>query len=350
MPVRVKWEDQYALSYDTSAISAHDSATSGLFAATNDGIAGISPAGKCGFLLDDDHPSIDPGVSIETTRKTTGLSELSTGASAIGKELALTKKLPVFSPGAFGITPEKVEVLLWSLFQKGASESGSGPYVKNFIPYVQGQSEPEMFLSISRNIGDPSSATGYGHLLTGAIVSSFNVSGSQGARFIGGVEIQGRTFRKDYIHTSSVFDSEDTVDHVFLDYTWTLGGTTAKLQSFDLTIVNNVVPAYYGSLVPTGFTLHDIGVTGTFALAMSTTTLGDNTQIDNFVAGTDLLLVGTHSASAIVWSINMHYTGAAVDPAEVELLLNLPYEGVSDGTNHAIEIDVSSSIERSIPA
>lgn len=347
--IRVPWEDQYALSYQTTAIGTNDAATSGVFAATNDGIAGIGPAGKCGLLIDE-HPSINAGVEVNTVEKATGLAEPKTGASAIGVELNLSKKAPTFSIGSMGLTPEKAEIFLWSLFQKGASESGTGPFAKNYIPYVQGQSEPEVYLEISRSIGDPASATGYGHCLFGAIVTSFGISGSQGERFSCSAELMGRTFRDDYVHTASVFDVEATVDHAFLDYSWTIAGSAASLQSIDLTIVNNAVAAFYNSLVPTAYTLHRLAATGTLALAMSTTTIGDSIQIDNWIAGTDVLIVGTGPTSAIVWTINARYTGAEVDPAEVELLLNLPYEGIYDGTNHAIEVDVSSAIERSIPA
>jgi hypothetical protein len=334
------------MSFRTTAIDTPDSATTGLFAATNDGPGG---AGKCGLILDD-HPNISAGIEIVTTEKTTGLSEVRTGSAAIGQELTLTKKQPMLSLGSFGLTPEKAEIFLWSLLQKGASESGTTSYTKVYVPYVQGQPDPEMWIDVSRSIGDPASVTGYGHVLTGAICTSFGVSGSQGERLIAKAELTGRSFRTNYVHAASVFTPEDTADHVFLDYAWTLGGTTARLQSFDFTITNGATPLFYNSLVPTGFTLHRLSVTGTFSLAMSTTTLGDNAQIDNWVSGADLLLTGTHSGSAIIFSFNTHYTGAEVDAAETEHLLNLPFEGASDGTNHVLNITVVSANELSIPA
>lgn len=348
--IRVPWEDQYGLSYRTTAIGASDAETSGLFEATNDGIAAINPSGECGLLIDE-HPSISPGVEVNTVEKTTGLAQPQTGASAIGVELHIARKTPTFSIGAMGLTPEKAEVFLWSLFQKGATETAV-TFEKNYVPYSQGESGPEMYLDISRSIGDPASVTGYGQCIFGAIVTSFGVSGSQGERFSCTAEIMGRTYRDDYIHTASVLTSEDTVDHVFLDYAWTIDGTAASLQSFDMTIINNAVAAHYNSLIPTNYTLHRMAVTGNFALAMSTTTIGDYVQVDNFVAGDDVLIVGTHSSSDIIWSTNARYTGAEVDPAEVELLLNLPYEGVYDGTNQSIEVDIdfTGQFERSIPA
>ena len=345
MPLRVGWEDEYALAYRTSAIAASDSETAGLFETGDFGIPG---ADKCGFLIDE-HPNINAGIEVVTTDKTTGLSQKQTGASAVGIELMIARKLPVLSVGSMGVTMAKLDIMLWSLFQKGATETAV-TFEKNFIPYVQGQAAPEMWLDISRNIGDPASATGYGHLLAGAIVTQVGISGAQGERYTMSIELQGRTFRSDYVHTATVFTVESAADYAFLDFVWTLAGSSAKFQSVELTIANNAVPYYYNELVPTGFSLGMLNTTGTCSLAMSTATIGDNTQIDNWVSGADLAIIGAANTTDVVIKINAHYTGAEVDPAETELLLNLPYEGAYDGTNHSIEIDVESTIERTIPA
>jgi hypothetical protein len=342
MPLRVAWEDKYCIACNSTLISTNDSTTS-IFAGTK-GI-GLTTNG----LLLDEHPSINPGIEITTTPKTTGLAELSTGASAIGKELTLVRKRPAFSTGAMGLTQNKMTVFGWSLFQKGVTEGAASTYTKTMIPYVAGQPDCEMWLEIGRSIGDPASATGYGHVLTGCICTSMAISGSQGERFTMNCELMGRTFRDNYIHTASNFTPETAADHVFLNYSWTLGGTAANLQSVNFTITNNATALGYNSLVPTAYSLGRIGVSGEFSLAMSTATIGDNAQIDNWVSGTDLILVGTYTATTI-FSINMHYTGASVDPAETELLLSLPFEGIYDGTNHAIQITNTDSINYSIPA
>lgn len=350
MPTRTMWEDLYfvalgvAAADDPSDTYANGTATAGLYAGTR----GIASEVTNGILLND-RPMHNPGIEFLTTEKTTGLAQPQTGASGVGVERQIVKKMPTISLGSMGLTPEKLYFFGWGLFQQGVTEGITPNFTKTMIPYVTGSPDCEVWLSFGRSYGDPTDGTAYS--MSGAICTQIGISGAIGEQMILSAELVGSTFLTTYNHTASNSTVETTNDFLFTDFVWTFAGTSANVQSFDVQINNNATQTFYNSLVVKSHILQKMTVSGNISLAMSTTTLGDSIQLDNYIAGTDVLLVGTAGSGtkAIVITCNALYTGGEVDPAETELLMNLPFEGVYDGTNHAIQLAVSDGISRSIP-
>jgi hypothetical protein len=212
----------------------------------------------------------------------------------------------------------------------------------------------EIYCSIGRSFGDGSAANG--HAIHGAIATQLNFSGNSGERIILAAEMAGRNFTDLYDHsatTASNFVPEGVADHMFYDYAWTLdsgaGANSIDLEGFGIQVVNNASPRFYDNQVVQKFIMGMMDTTGNFKISRATTTEGGNSPLDDFIAGTDVLFEGTHVSSKVILTVNAHYTGAPIDPAEEELFLDLAFEGVNDGTNKSITIVAADGIERSIP-
>jgi len=98
--------------------------------------------------------------------------------------------------------------------------------------------------------------------------------------------------------------------------------------------------------------LGDLTGDGTFTLPWGQATEGANEQLDNFIAGTDALLIlewGTSGSEGHVKiEANCRYTGAPLG-GDDEIVTECPFNLVYDGTNNAIRITVSDAIDRGIP-
>ena len=110
------------------------------------------------------------------------------------------------------------------------------------------------------------------------------------------------------------------------------------MRGFDLTISNNATSVYYDAVTPEKYVLGDLTVEGNIYVPWSAATVGANTQLDNFVNGTDTLLKiwwGTYAGATegdVSLQVNMRYTGAEVG-GEPETELALPFVHAYDGTN-----------------
>lgn len=345
MTVRGGWENQFVFQIDTTSMSANDDAATGLYVVGNDEAVTFK-SGNNGFLVDDD-ASIMSGAEHPKIDKTTGLSQPRTGT---GFEYATPKKLPTFSVGACAMNSYHMALFVWSLLQKGCSEAGGTPWMKTCIPYVsEGGADPEMWLSMSRVIGDGSAAIG--HSLTGGIIHTLGITMTQGERVTISLDGYGRTFVTNYDHSSTIVGSTGLADVMFWDFSWTLAGTPLTvLESFEVSVNNNAAPKHYQSQTPSSYVLGKLDVTGSIKLGMSNATVGENTQIDNFISGTDVVIVGTASTPGpIVISTNARYNGDPnIDPAE-EMMIDASFEGAYDGTYHSIDFQITDTLQRTIP-
>lgn len=344
MTVRGGWENQFVLMIHTTSISENDSATSGLFVVGND-YQKTFKTGNNGMLVDE-NANILPGVEHLKIEKSTGIAQPRTGT---GFEYATPKKTPTFSIGAMSMNKYHMALFCWLLFQKGVIEAAV-TFEKTCIPpSAEGGADPEVWCALSRVIGDGTAAIG--HSIVGGIIHTLGISMSQGERVNVSLDGYGRTFQSTYNHTATIVGSTGLADIMFWDFSWTLAATPLTgLESIDISINNNIGVKHYQSQVPSSYVLGRFDTTGTFRLAMSNATVGENTQLDNFIAGTDVVLVGTASTPGITISINARYNGDPnLDPAE-EMMYDLSFEGAYDGTNQSIEIEVADGQERGVPA
>lgn len=344
MTVRGGWENQFVFMIHTTSISENDAATNGLFVVGNDDQTTFK-TGNNGMLVDE-NASILSGVEHTKVEKSTGIAQPRTGT---GFEYSTPKKTPTFSVGSMAMNKYHMALFCWLLFQKGATEAAVTFEKACIPPSAEGGADPEVWCGISRIIGDGTAAIG--HSLVGGIIHTLGVSMSQGERVNLSIDGYGRTFKKNYNHTASAVGSTGLADLMFWDFAWTLAGTSLTgLESIDVSINNNCGIKHYQSQVPSSYVLGRFDTTGTFRLAMSNATVGENAQLDNFIEGTDVLLVGTAATPGITISINARYNGDPnLDPAE-EMMYDLSFEGAYDGTNQSIEIEVDDGIERGVPA
>ena len=338
---RAGWESRYGFSYQTVGIASGVSATSGLYIATANSLFTLA-GGDCGLVLDN-KPSIDPGVEHINTPKASGLSQEN---AVVGRDFIVGKKMPTVQL-VQGYNKYVSAIYFWLLLQKGVSEGGAAGYIKTAIPYASGNSGCEVYANISQIMDAGTSGTSYS--MTGAICNSIQITGEEGGRMVITSDWMGHSYIDTYDHSASDLAVVDVNDELFFNYGFTLDGTTISLKSFDVTVINNAVANFYTEQLPQSYSLGMVGVSGNIKMSMADATIGDNAQIDNFIAGTDILLVGTYTSNNIL-STNMKYNGPPnLDPAE-ETLLELAYTGVYDGTNNAIEITATDAILRNIPA
>ena len=349
MAVRTGWEDRYCLSYQKTSF-----ATNGTWTATDKGIGAIDASAKCGLMLSN-HPNIDGGKSVDFAQKTTGLAQ-NKYSSTNSEEYVDGKRTPKVAL-EMGINPKRLGVFLWLLFQGGSSQGVTTPPAtqKNFVVPVAGSSQTEVWAAVGRAIGSGTGADG--HAIYGCVAQQVTLSGAAGERCKMAVDLLGRAIATNVNHTASVFTVESAATDAELLYwdftTMSLGGTTVTtgLESWSLTMNNNIAAKNYAQQAVSNFTMGRFTTSGSIKLAMSTTTAGDNAQIDAFVAGTQKILIlskGTTGTDGYInISANCLYTGATVDPAE-ELMLDLPFDCAYDGTNQSIAIDVCDNINRTI--
>lgn len=344
--VRTGWEDFFYLSYQVAASIP----STGTWGVADNGIAAKGPsAGKCGLLLNN-HPSFDIGKAIDFQEKTTGMAQNRQDAGLL-YEYTPGKAAPKVQL-EMGMTDQRLAILCWLLFQKGASEHATNGD-KTFVVPTSGKSGCSVYAAIGRSLG--LKTTAYGQAMYGAIVNQLQISAVPGERVKLTADFIGKIFATNIDHTNSDAGIETDGEELFSGLTWTVQGAsvTSYLESFDLTINNNAAMRFAAQLSPSMFILQRFAINGTIKLAMSADTgTGDNSQIDRFVAGTPTALRGLKGASASAnyfsITVNALYTGSSVDPAE-ELLLNLPYDGVYDGSTSAVSIIVNDGIDRDIP-
>jgi len=342
--VRTGWEDRFCLSTQTTGIS-----TPGTFTATDNGIGAAPGAGACGLLLNS-HPNFEAGKVQDFADKSTGIAENKYDTGNV-YEYTDGRRQPTVSL-EMGLTAPRLATFLWLLCQKGASEEEGDD--KTFIVPTAGNSGCEVWASIGRAIGAGTAADG--HAIHGAVCNQLQISGNNGERVNLTANMTGKTMVTNFNHTASNFDIDTGGEEMFFDFTtMTLAGTSIVnfAESFSLDISNNMAARFYGGQTPSAYVLQKFTTSGNIKLAMSADTVGDNKQIDNFVAGTDVALVlskGLSGASGYISiTLNCLYTGASVDPAE-ELLLDLPFDCVNDGTNASFSIVVNDGLTRAIPA
>ena len=342
MSDRAGWEHKYCLSWQKAAITTDASATTGVYTSGDTGIFTAPAGGKCGIILDN-KPTIDPGVEHINTPKANGISQ---EYNLAGRDYVVGKKMPTVQL-VMGMNKFNSAVFSFLLFQQGITEAVGSPFLVTGIPPVAGKSDEIYWANFGMATGAGTSGDGYS--MTGAICNSLAIAGEEGGRMVLTADLMGHTFVTTYDHTATDFTVTDVADELFFNYAFTFAGTSASVKAFDVTIINNSTANFYTNQIPQSYSMGIYNVTGNIRMSMADATIGDNVQIENFINGTDVLIVGTYTANNII-SINAKYNGPPdLDPAE-ETILALPFNGVFDGTNNAAKIEASSGVDRVLTA
>lgn len=339
MALRVPWQDMYFLTYNTTSIG-----TTQTFVAGSMGVA----TSKFAIPLIN-HPDLNPGQEIIDQRKAIGISQRSvdTGHCEFLQGTVMPTSTWEFDGNAYNLAP-----ILWLLFQGGTSESGT---VKTYDPPTATEGPAcEVWANLGRRMeaGTASKSTKvYGAICRSITLSAEGYSPLKvSAEFIGaGI---GHTYNAQPWVTT--FDSNcGVVWGGTSGATCELAGTTVQLEGFTMTITNNAIPRHYGSNTVQKFITGDITVEGSITVFWGDSNHGQESEITDFINGTDNLLeiywgskTGA-SAGDIDIKVNARYTGANV-VAEDEIGIELPFIGVKDASNDAIEVVLADGISRGV--
>jgi len=330
MPLRVPWQDQYGISFQTTSIS-----TAKTFLAAD---TGLGADGKLQLLLTN-HPHFSPGQQTIDVRKATGIPTRRIGT---GYEYQQAHREPT-TTYEFHANAYNLAGILWTLFQSGASQSDD-PYEKTFTTYTSPACE--VWCSLLRKM---SAGTADSHVIHGAIARSVTLRGEVGGPLTASVEFAGGSWADDFD-----FDAVSSVlsPDVHAPLLWRnagssvgiyVGTTSVEMRAFELTITNSAVTRFGTAATADKHILGDLLATGRIYVPWSVSTVGANAQLDNFVNGTDEMLhvfwgdsiaYGADvadEADVSIW-VNMHYTGEPIVGGDVETELELPFEHAYDGT------------------
>ena len=329
MTMRVPYQDIYFIDTSTDITAAADWSGTGLGASVYN-------------LLPTNKPDLLSGKVVNDVRKATGLSQRRTGD---GYEFTMLHEEPSISGLTVELNRQVLGLWMWLLLQSGVSQDAD-PYEKTGIPYTD--SDCEIFCSIGRLLD----AGAYSHRIDGAIIKSLTVSGSSGGVLTMSADFIGRDF-SDTVDLSGVATTAVAeVPVLFQELATTLDTNAIELDSFELTITNNAERRYYDNPLCTKIVLGNLEVSGNFTMPWTQTNESKNTAMTDFLAGNDMLLViATTPASTddVSFSVNARYTGdPTLSPDAVEHMLNIPFIGAYDGTNHAIQIYCEDGITRGI--
>jgi len=349
MSLRTLWMDQYDMALVTGSIGATTSFGAG------SGV-GVAASNKFAIPLIN-HPDINHGLNIIDQRKAIGISQRSVATGHC--EFLQGTKDPT-STWEFDGNAYNLPGFLWLLFQKGSSEgTGTAKFTKTFIPPTATQGvECEVWANLLRKMEEGSSA--HSTRGTGFIVRSITLSADGFSPLNVSVELIGADVLNTHNATAATFTYDTNCGLVWggaSGATTTFGASSAvQLEGFTMTITNNAIAKHYGEQTVQKFITGDYTVEGSITVFWGDTNFGQEAEITKFVNGTDQLMEiywgtagGITTAGDLSIKANIRYSGATVG-GEEEIATELPFIGVYDGTNNAIEINCVDSYDRSIPS
>lgn len=337
MVMRTSWQDKYGVAGNVVGIS-----TKADFA---------SDAAKIGITADDQFglpltgsPDIAPNPEFSDSVKTTGLAQVRTGT---GYERTKFINRPTFSFEYPEVEAYGAAFFLWSLFQKGGSESGTAQtYQPSTLEGadVTGSGEAEFWLSLTRAM---STSTADWQAIHGAIATSITFSSEEGGPLSMSGELIAAEYEAPMTPGASAYASQLALPAkaplLHQNLTALLAGTAMNIPSWSVTLTNNAVMKFYDEDTGQKIVVGRITGTGSFTLPWHIATVGDDEQVKNFVAGTDVLvqiswgsLTGATEGD-LGFHLNCHYTGAPLDATD-EISTALEFELAADGTNQAVKV------------
>ncbi len=347
MGIRASWEIRYGIVVKTGITST------ATFASGN----GIGLKSNYFGLLLTNNPSFEAGKSIVDTPKSFGRAQRVGGtggeyqAEREAPSVTLEMEADRYCMALFG----------WLLFQKGASESsGASPYAKTYVPYRSGTgtgeatnaAEPEIYAVLLKDFSGDTSTAAEHHVILGAICKSMKIAGSEGGAITLSAEMVGADFTNTFTESSLVLTPTDLAPLLFKDLTFTVGGVTNLIGSFDITITNNAAPKSYNSGTISNYVLGKVIVTGSVSMPWSDANAAG--MIDAYLSQTPQTLVfkwGTASSTLVQLTIPARITNAPLDASGEELMVSVSFEGVWYSADYpSVTMVVEDSVLRSIPA
>jgi hypothetical protein len=254
-------------------------------------------------------------------------------------------------------TLDDIDFLIYTVMQDIESESDAGTYERIFT-IDRDTTQPDFganggkFLTVT--LDDPIASEN--DQLTSAIISELTLSSDPGTN--GGRMTASGTFFSgfDYSHDNNLAPGASIVPdtHYFnhsLLQTKTIGGTAVVVNSWSLTINNNaqrVGSDTIGDAQSYAIGVPEYTITGELNVKYDSET---KDMLDTFLAGTDTLIVLNYGSASsegfLQFTINASFTGHTKDfGGDAGMFLSIPFEGVDDGTNDALKIEMDNSLNR----
>jgi len=262
-----------------------------------------------------------------------------------------------------GILTDKIaDLLIYGSMQDLDSEGANTPYLKTFEwdGSTDGDNSGSPYKFYTVNGYSP--ASGESWALTSCIIKTLTISSDPGTN--GGRASYSATFWTGYKPSlgatvtpgSWTTPGTDYYVHQLLN-TKAIDGTTDNLVvgSFSITFENNVSRVGYDSSGdPQLYVFPQFDVTGELSVKYDANT---KDEIDNFVtnpeggsAETQIYIHwGDGSADGtLLFDVNAIYTAAPTPDFgnEAGVMVTLPFQGVDDGSNEAVEVKIANAIDR----
>jgi len=319
----------------------------------------IPTNGPKGIWMNNLNINFDSGQEFADARKATGVSyrKIAEYTQGLKKPNASFE----WEASAYNIAP-----FLYGLFHKlaaGTEVEAAVTFIKTFLAYglnpnyalVTGGTTPNwaandipMSLSMTKDILQ--SGTTEGHRLEGCVPSSIKLSGTEGAPLMITVDMLAYDydFNADATTSASYTVAQaggaDAAPLMWQAATFQLANAAGTLtenncSSWEATFTNNAVLKFGDAQNANRVIFGNFGMTGSFTIPWD----GANTIVDDYNAGTDRLMFvywgdGTVSSTGELNIVaNVRFTSAEMADADGEVVLNVGYEAVLDGTDHSAE-------------
>lgn len=344
MAIVAPWQQRYLLALNvTSITTVPDFATAGVLAEAS----GLPLLKATNFPFD-----LDPGLQFIDQRKSIGQSTRHIGANNTRSEFQAGATIPVCT-FEMDATANILALLLWSVFQTGASEAVGTPFLKTYVPYTV--PTVEVWATIADMLS--ASVAGENQAIHGAVVRSITVSGDMTSQSIKlSVEMVGGSHVVTLDLSSAILTDPNIAVLLFKNMDVEINAASVNISAFSFTITNGLASPTYHQGTPFKHALGDLNVEGEFTIPRDSndSSSDDNAQVTDFLALTDFTLEffwGQSPAVAdqeIAFQFNGLRTSFPGRVADQELGSTVAFMNADDDTND-ISITLADAIDRTIP-
>ena len=218
---------------DSASVWNSATVTTGNFVA---GAIGVDTS-KYGIPLTN-FPVFDSGTAIINTRKAVGTSYRQTGTGCLEYQMGARTPQTTYECDA---TYKIMALFCQLLFQGGASEAATTPFLKTYIPYAEGDADVVACAALIRKM---SGQTANSHVIGGAIIRSLSISGEEGQPIKLSAEFTGYNMGFDYDYSSeaNILEFDTTARLMFHRHECKSYRNTVTTSNFDLFYFKNAVP------------------------------------------------------------------------------------------------------------
>ncbi len=348
MSTAIPWQIIYGLVPATTITSTHAFGTGVI--SINDDVYAYPLVG---------HPNFDPGQTVIDQRKAVGIATRRTGP---GFEYQQGVKSPV-TTWEFDANAYNLVLPLWLLFQKGTTEAASGAsFVKTYIaPTCTTGVEMEQFGVLLKRM-ECGSVTSAQRIL-GAVVRSITFTAESNTPLKVSVEFVGADIGVAYNAQNAVltFDTNDPLiwgassTEVKIDPAGGGAGTEINVDSWSVTISNNVIGKQYGQSTVQKFIVQDFTVEGTIKVPWGAAAGGKNVLVEDLISGDDMYMslswgsITGASSGDFAIILNVRITNVEMSHDD-EVAQDITFSGADDASLSAVQIILHDGAQdRSIP-